>query len=66
MKLGKGEVVKTRGVVSMVSFKGAPAPIPDEQIEAEDRDENMGRITYVARLLSRNGVVAITAAISPY
>ena len=31
-----------------------------------DRDANIQRIAYVARLLSRNGVVAITAAISPY
>src|SRR5262245_41065670 len=31
-----------------------------------DRDTNIRRIGYVARLLSRNGVVAITAAISPY
>jgi adenylylsulfate kinase len=32
----------------------------------EDRDTNIRRIGYVARLLSRNGVIAITAAISPY
>jgi adenylylsulfate kinase len=32
----------------------------------EDRDTNVRRIGFVARLLSRNGVVAITAAISPY
>lgn len=31
-----------------------------------DRDANIRRIAYVAKLLSRNGVVAITAAISPY
>jgi adenylylsulfate kinase len=31
-----------------------------------DRDANILRIAYVARVLSRNGVVAITAAISPY
>lgn len=31
-----------------------------------DRDENIRRITYVAHLLARHGVVAITAAISPY
>jgi adenylyl-sulfate kinase len=31
-----------------------------------DRDINIRRIGYVARLLSRNGVIAITAAISPY
>jgi adenylyl-sulfate kinase len=32
----------------------------------EDRDENIRRIGYVCRLLSRNGAVAIAAAISPY
>ena len=32
----------------------------------EDRDTNIRRIGFVAKLLSRNGVVAITAAISPY
>ena len=31
-----------------------------------DRDTNVARIAFVAKLLSRNGVVAITAAISPY
>jgi adenylylsulfate kinase len=31
-----------------------------------DRDANIQRIAYVAKLLSRNGVIAITAAISPY
>ena len=32
----------------------------------EDRDINIGRIAFVADLLSRNGVPVITAAISPY
>ena len=32
----------------------------------EDRDTNIRRIGYVANLLSRNGVVSICAAISPY
>ena len=32
----------------------------------EDRDTNIRRIGYVANMLSRNGVVSITAAISPY
>jgi adenylyl-sulfate kinase len=32
----------------------------------EDRDINIRRIGFVAQLLARNGVVAITAAISPY
>jgi adenylyl-sulfate kinase len=32
----------------------------------DDRDTNIRRIGYVASLLARNGVVAVTAAISPY
>jgi adenylylsulfate kinase len=32
----------------------------------EDRDTNVRRIGYVAKLLSRNGAAVITAAISPY
>jgi adenylyl-sulfate kinase len=32
----------------------------------EDRDTNIRRIAFVADLLSRNGVISITAAISPY
>ena len=32
----------------------------------EDRDENIRRIGFVCHLLARNGVIAISAAISPY
>ncbi|CCW36471.1 adenylylsulfate kinase [Chthonomonas calidirosea] len=32
----------------------------------EDRDTNIRRIGWVARVLARHGVIAITAAISPY
>jgi adenylyl-sulfate kinase len=32
----------------------------------DDRDENIRRIGFVCELLSRNGVIAIVAAISPY
>jgi adenylyl-sulfate kinase len=32
----------------------------------EDRDDNIRRIGFVAELLSRNGVIVIVAAISPY
>jgi adenylyl-sulfate kinase len=32
----------------------------------EDRDENIRRIAFVARLLARQGTAAITAAIAPY
>src|SRR5215469_15228543 len=32
----------------------------------EDRDENIRRIGYIARLLNRHNVISIVAAISPY
>lgn len=32
----------------------------------EDRDENIRRITFVAKLLSKNGVATLVSAISPY
>ena len=32
----------------------------------EDRDENIRRIGYVAELLTRNGVIVLVSAISPY
>src|SRR5712692_12105230 len=32
----------------------------------EDRDENIRRIGFVCRLLSKHGVVSIAAAVSPY
>ncbi len=32
----------------------------------EDRETNLKRIAFVCRLLSQNGVIAISAAISPY
>jgi adenylyl-sulfate kinase len=31
-----------------------------------DREENIHRITFVSKVLTRNGVIAIVAAISPY
>ena len=33
---------------------------------ADDRNENVRRIAYVAALLARHGIIAIVAAISPY
>lgn len=32
----------------------------------EDRNENIRRVTFVAKLLTRNGVVVLTSFISPY
>ena len=39
---------------------------PELGFAREDRELNVGRIGFVARLLARHGVFAIAAAISPY
>jgi adenylylsulfate kinase len=39
---------------------------PDLGFSKGDRDENIRRIGYLAQLLTRNGVIALVAAISPY
>lgn len=39
---------------------------PDLGFSRADRDAHVGRLAYVADLLSRNGVVVLVAAISPY
>ena len=46
--------------------RSAPISPRAWRFSKEDRDTNIDRIGYVARLLARNGVIAITAAISPY
>jgi adenylyl-sulfate kinase len=38
----------------------------DLTFSKEDRDENVRRIGYVAELLTRNGVITLVSAISPY
>ncbi len=38
----------------------------DLGLSREDREEHNHRVAYVAKVLSRNGVIAITALISPY
>ena len=45
--------------------RGARAPVEGLTFSREDRDLNVRRIAYVAKLLCRNGVAVITAAISP-
>lgn len=39
---------------------------PDLGFSKVDRDENIRRIGFLARLLTRNGIIALVAAISPY
>jgi adenylylsulfate kinase-like enzyme len=38
----------------------------DLGLSKEDREEHARRVAYVAKVLARNGVVAIVALISPY
>ena len=74
---GAGKSTLARGVRAALEARGHRVEILDGDevrqnlskglgFSKEDRDTNISRIGYVARLLSRNGVVAITAAISPY
>jgi len=39
---------------------------PDLGFTKEDREIHAGRVAYISKLLSRNGVIAIVALISPY
>lgn len=39
---------------------------PDLGFSKEDREEHAQRVTYVSKLLARNGVVVIVALIAPY
>jgi adenylyl-sulfate kinase len=74
---GAGKSTLARAVQDELVGRGLPVEILDgDEVRAtlsrglgfsrEDRDENVRRIGFVTRLLARNGVVAIAAAISPY
>lgn len=74
---GAGKSTLARRVETALRERGAKIEVLDGDevrenlskglgFSKEDRDTQVRRIGYVARLLSRNGVVAITAAISPY
>jgi len=74
---GAGKSTLAQGVRDVLVARGRRVEILDGDevrtnlskglgFSKEDRDTNIRRIGYVARLLSRNGVVVITAAISPY
>jgi adenylyl-sulfate kinase len=64
-------------VAPLIRERGLPAEVLDGDevrrylgqglgFSKEDRDTNIRRIGYVCRLLTRNGVAAIVAAVSPY
>ena len=74
---GAGKTTIADLVAAELRRRGRPVEIMDGDVvrtnlskglgfSKEDRDTNIRRIGFVADLLSRNGVVAITAAISPY
>src|SRR6476661_6456897 len=74
---GSGKTTITKALEPELKARGCKVEILDGDVvrtnlskglgfSREDRDTNIRRIGFVANLLSRNGVVAITAAISPY
>lgn len=74
---GAGKSTITEHLVPMLKERGCKVEVLDGDVvrtnlskglgfSREDRDINIRRIGFVCDLLSRNGVVAIAAAISPY
>lgn len=72
-----GKSTLANGVAEELSTRGLKVEILDGDemrqtlskglgFTRDDREENVRRIGFVANLLSRNGVVAIVAAMSPY
>jgi len=72
-----GKTTVSRGVAKDLMKRGLKVEVLDGDVvrtnlskglgfSKEDRDTNIKRIGFVCKLLSRNGVVAIAAAISPY
>ncbi len=74
---GAGKSTLSRMLYQQLGAGGAKVELLDGDIvrthlskglgfSKQDRDENIRRIGFVCELLSRNGVIAIAAAISPY
>jgi adenylylsulfate kinase len=74
---GSGKTTITKALEPELKARGCKVEILDGDVvrtnlskglgfSQEDRDTNIRRIGFVAHLLSRNGVIAMTAAISPY
>lgn len=74
---GAGKTTLTNELVPQLKARGVKIEVLDGDevrtnlskglgFSKEDRDTNIRRIGYVARLLARNGVGVIVAAISPY
>ena len=74
---GSGKSTVSQKVAARLKDTGANVELLDGDVvrtnlsqglgfSKEDRDTNIRRIGFVCELLSRNGVIAIVAAISPY
>lgn len=74
---GSGKSTLTNSLVEKFKIMGRNVEVLDGDVvrtnlskelgfSKEDRDTNIKRIAFVAKLLTRNGAVVITAAISPY
>lgn len=74
---GAGKTTICRAVQMELIGRGFPVEVLDGDAvrtylcrdlgySENDRRENIKRISYVAQLLTRNGIVALVAAISPY
>ncbi|MDZ7359719.1 MAG: adenylyl-sulfate kinase [candidate division KSB1 bacterium] len=74
---GAGKSTITAHLVPLLKGRGCKVEVLDGDVvrtnlskglgfSKEDRDTNIRRIGFVCHLLSRNGVIAIAAAISPY
>ncbi|MBK4731760.1 adenylyl-sulfate kinase [Oxynema sp. CENA135] len=74
---GAGKTTISRGVEKELRARGYSIEILDGDIvrtnltkglgfSKEDRDENIRRIGFVSHLLTRNGVIVLVSAISPY
>jgi sulfate adenylyltransferase/3'-phosphoadenosine 5'-phosphosulfate synthase len=74
---GAGKTTIAQGVAARLRAAGLPVEVLDGDVVRQhlgqglgfsraDRDTNIRRITFVAKLLARNGVAVVVAAISPY
>ncbi|MEN9202084.1 MAG: adenylyl-sulfate kinase [Thermostichus sp. DG_1_6_bins_120] len=74
---GAGKTTLSQGVAQQLRAWGLPVEVLDGDVVRQylskglgyskvDRDENVRRIGFVAKLLTRQGVIVLVSAISPY